>query len=111
MGLKRFSWVRRYQGQCGALRPLGHQGYRLCNYKKDPPLCSSYRGCPAVWSIPHHKTCCSRLSTVRPRSSLWFELRGHSAWQETPSWTVYRLACHRLLPWLHVTFAMVPDAA
>ena len=34
-----------------------------------------------------------------------------SAWQVTPSWTVYRLACHRLLPWLRVTFAMVPDAA
>ena len=44
-------------------------------------------------------------------SPLWFELRGHSAWQATPSWTVYRLACHRLLPWLRVTFAMVPDAA
>ena len=29
----------------------------------------------------------------------------------TPSWTVYRLTCHRLLPWLRVTFAMVPDAA
>ena len=39
------------------------------------------------------------------------ELRGHSAWQVTPSWTVYRLACHRLLPWLRVMFAMVPDAA
>ena len=44
-------------------------------------------------------------------SPLWLELRGHSAWQVTPSWTVYRLACHRLLPWLRVTFAMVPDAA
>ena len=44
-------------------------------------------------------------------SLLWLELRGHSAWQVTPSWTVYRLACHRLLPWLRVTFAMVPDAA
>ena len=42
---------------------------------------------------------------------LWLELRGHSAWQAAPSWTVYRLACHRLLPWLRVTFAMVPDAA
>ena len=42
MGLKRVSWVRRYQGQCRALRPLGHQGYRLHNYKRDPPLCSSY---------------------------------------------------------------------
>ena len=44
-------------------------------------------------------------------SPLWLELRGHSAWQVTPSWTVYRLACHRLFPWLRVTFAMVPDAA
>ena len=42
MGLKRVSWVRRYQGQCRGLRPLGHQGYRLRNYKKDPPLCSGY---------------------------------------------------------------------
>ena len=44
-------------------------------------------------------------------SPLWLELRANSAWQATPSWTVYRLACHRLLPWLRVTFAMVPDAA
>ena len=42
LGLKRVSWVGRYQGQCRALRPLGHQGYRLRNYKKDPPLCSGY---------------------------------------------------------------------
>ena len=32
-------------------------------------------------------------------SPLWLELRGSSAWQATPSPTVYRLACHRLLPW------------
>ena len=44
-------------------------------------------------------------------SPLWLELRGLSAWQATPSWTAYRLACRRLLPWLQVTFAMVPDAA
>ena len=44
-------------------------------------------------------------------SPLWLELRDRSAWQATASWTVYRLACHRLLPWLRVTFAMVPDAA
>ena len=42
MGLKRVMWVRRYQGQCRALRPLGHQGYRLRNHKKDQPLCSGY---------------------------------------------------------------------
>ena len=46
MGLKRVSWVRRYQGQCQALRPLVHQGYRLRNYKKDPPLCSGYTPTP-----------------------------------------------------------------
>ena len=44
-------------------------------------------------------------------SLLWLELRGLSAWQATPSWAVYQLAHQRLLPWLRVTFAMVPDAA
>ena len=43
MGLKRVSWVRRYQGQCRALRPLGHQGCRLRNHKKDQPLRSGYK--------------------------------------------------------------------
>ena len=43
MGLKRVSLVRRYQGQCQALRPLGHQGYRLRSYKTDLPLCSGYK--------------------------------------------------------------------
>ena len=42
MGLKRVMWVRRYQRQCRALRPLGHQGYRLRSYNKDQPLCSGY---------------------------------------------------------------------
>ena len=70
-----------------------------------------------LWGLP------SRVEYLSPRgvllplvygtttSPLWLELRGHSAWQATPSWTVYWLACHRLLPWLRVTFAMVPDAA
>ena len=31
-------------------------------------------------------------------STVWLELRGLSAWQATPFWTVYRLASHRLLP-------------
>ena len=44
MDLKRVMWVRRYQGQCRALRPLGHQGYRLRSYNKDQPLCSGYTG-------------------------------------------------------------------
>ena len=44
MGPKRVMWVRRYQGQCRALRPLGHQGCRLRNHNKDQPLCSGYSG-------------------------------------------------------------------
>ena len=44
-------------------------------------------------------------------SPLWLELPGLSAWQATPSWTVYRPACQWPLPWLRMTFAMVPDAA
>ena len=44
MGPKRVMWVRRYQGQCRALRPLGHQGYRLRSHNKDQPLCSGYTG-------------------------------------------------------------------
>ena len=43
MGLKSVMWVRRYQGQCRALRPLRHQGYRLRSYNKDQPLCSGYK--------------------------------------------------------------------
>ena len=42
MGPKRVMWVRRYQGQCRALRPLEHQGCRLRNHNKDEPLCSGY---------------------------------------------------------------------
>ena len=41
-GLGDGQWGRRYQGHCRALGPLGHQGYRLCSYKKDAPLHSRY---------------------------------------------------------------------
>ena len=70
-----------------------------------------------LWGLP------SRVDYLSPQwvllplvygttaSPLWLELPGRSAWQETPSWTVYWLACHRLLPWLRVTFTMVHDAA
>ena len=42
---------------------------------------------------------------------LGIELRGPAAWQATPSWAECRHACQTLLPWLRVTFVMVPDAA
>ena len=70
-----------------------------------------------LWGLPSRVEYLSPEEVLLPlvygmtASPLWLELRGHSAWQATPSWTVYRFACHRLLPWLWVTFAMVPDAA
>ena len=70
-----------------------------------------------LWGLPSRVEYLSpqgvllRLVYGMTASPLWLELRGHSAWQATPSWTVYRLACHRLLPWLLVMFAMAPDAA
>ena len=70
-----------------------------------------------LWGLPSLVEYLSPQGVLLPlvygttASPLWFELRGHSAWQATASWTVYRLACHRLLPWLRVTFAMVPDPA
>ena len=44
-------------------------------------------------------------------SSLWLELLGPAAWQATSSLAVCQHACHRLLPWLRVPFALVPDTA
>ena len=70
-----------------------------------------------LWGLPSRVEYLSPQGVLLPlvygttASPLWPELRGHSAWQANPSWTVYRLACHRLLPWLRWTFAMVPDAA
>ena len=70
-----------------------------------------------LWGLPSRVEYLSPQGVLLPlvygttASPLCLELRGHSAWQATPSWTVYRLACHRLLPRLRVTFAMVPDAA
>ena len=48
MGLEMVSRVPRYQGQCRALRPPGHQGYRLRSYKNDPPL---HSGCMVAEEI------------------------------------------------------------
>ena len=70
-----------------------------------------------LWGLPSRVGYHSPQGVLLPlvygmtASPLWLELRGRSAWQATPPWTMYRLACHRLLPWLLVTFAMVPDAA
>ena len=70
-----------------------------------------------LWGLPSRMEYLSPQGVLLPRvygttvSPLWLELRGPPAWQATPSWTVYRLACHRLLPSLRMTFAMVFDAA
>ena len=70
-----------------------------------------------LWGLPSRVEYLSPQGVLLPlvygrtASPLWLELRGLSAWQPTPSGIVYRLACRRLLPWLRVTFAMVPDAA
>ena len=70
-----------------------------------------------LWGLPSRMEYLSPQGVLLPRvygtiaSPLRLELRALSAWQATRSWTVYRFAFHRLLPWLQVTFAMVPDAA
>ena len=70
-----------------------------------------------LWGLPSRVEYLSPQRVLLPlvygmtASPLWLELWGLSAWQATPSWTVYWLNCHRLLPWLRVTFAMGPDAA
>ena len=67
-----------------------------------------------LWGLPSRVEYLSPQGVLLPlvygttASALWLELRGLSAWQATPSWTVYRLACQRLLPWLRVTFAVSP---
>ena len=76
---------------------------------------------PSFWrqlrGLPSHVEYLSLQGVLLPlvydttASSLWLQLRGLSEWQVAPSWTVYQLACQGLLPWLRVTFAMVPDAA
>ena len=70
-----------------------------------------------LWGLASRVECLSPQGVLLPlvygttASPLWLELRGRSAWQVNPSLTVYRLACHRLLPWLRVMFAVVPNAA
>ena len=96
MGLKRVSWVQRYQGQCRALRPLGHQGYRLRNYKKDPPLCSGYS-----MIIPCDMAVTSAPQTMPPQH-LW-NPRAKSAHLKMALWM-------RVSPWGKGNAALnVPD--
>ena len=70
-----------------------------------------------LWGLPSRVDYLSAQGVLLPlvygttASPLWLQLRGLSAWHATPSWTVYRLACQSLLPWLRVTFAVVLDAA
>ena len=76
-----------------------------------PPLGGSSGGLPSRVGYLSPQGVLLRIVYGTTASPLWLELRGLSAWQVTPSWTVCRLARQRLLPWLRVTFAMVPDAA
>ena len=76
-----------------------------------PVLWAAALGAAQPWKYLSPQGVLLQLVYGTTASPLWLELRGHSAWQATPSWTVYRLVCHRLLPWLRVMFAMVPDAA
>ena len=70
-----------------------------------------------LWGLPSRMEYLSPQGVLLPRvcgttaSPLWLELQGPAAWQATSSWAVCRNACHHLLPWLRVTFVMVPDAA
>ena len=69
-----------------------------------------------LWGLPSRMEYLSPQRVLLPlvygttASPPWLELQGLSALQATPSWTVYRIACYRLLPSLQVMFAMVPDA-
>ena len=73
--------------------------------------------CPmggSSWGLPSRLEYLSPQGVFLPQvygtivSPPWLELRGLSPLQATPSWTVYRLACHRLLPWLWVTLPWSP---
>ena len=64
-----------------------------------------------LWGLPCRMRYLSPQVYSMITSPLWLEFRGLSGWQVTASWTVYRLACHQLLPFLRVTFAMVPNVA
>ena len=74
-----------------------------------PTYLPTFGGCRAVWNISPQGVLLPRVYGTTA-SSLWLELRVPSAWQATPTWTAYQLACHGLLSWLWVTFAMVRDA-
>ena len=63
-----------------------------------PPLGGSSGGLPSrlEYLSPQGVLVPQIYGTSAP--PLWLELRGRAAWQATPSWTAYPLACHQLLP-------------
>ena len=68
-------------------------------------------GTPAVLSISHPKGYGSCESTVRSPYPCGL-ICGFSLLRRRPLyWIVYRVACHRLLPWPRLPFAMDCDAA
>ena len=76
-----------------------------------PPLGGSSGGCQALWSIPHHKGYCSRLSTVRPPHPCGLSCGAAPLGRRPPPGLCTGSPVTRLLPWLRVTVAMDPDAA
>ena len=63
-----------------------------------PSFGRQFWGLPSRLEYPSPQGVLLPLVYGTTASPLWLELRGHCAWQATPSWTVYRLACHRLFP-------------
>ena len=85
MGPKRVMWVRRYQGQCRALRPLGHQGYRLRSHNKDQPLCSGYTLIVQVSTgIPYSHTsnllCERQIRVLKENVRIWCKTERTRDW-------------------------------
>ena len=95
MGLKRVMWVRRYQGQCRALRPLGHQGYRLRSYNKDQPLCSGYNMF-LTWHHTKGRNTTPHQSTTAPRPPTTFRM--HTTSQMPSSLSLHHIPTHSCSP-------------
>ena len=113
-------------GPCGEditwpekVAPRGRRAPSTCKTKAPssnlthmpPAVGGSSGGCPAVWSISQHRGYCFHQSTVRSPHPCGSSCGPPLLGRRPPPWAVCRQACHRLLPWPPMTFAMVADAA